>query len=256
MCKAKCFGMQCLAGKSKNLFSSRNIRGEFASATICLIADQGVPDVAHMHPDLVRSSGFEPTFNFCRRPAEPVQDGDAGHGVAPALEPHCLPLSIGLVARELCGDFHNTAAFEAHSAHTFQSRIAHIRDTITKRSVGSLRCVRRELRGKTMVSTIRFGDNQNTGCILVDPMNDPRTLLTTDTGQRTPEMVQKCVYQSAGGRSRGGVHHHPGRLVDHDQVVILEQDGQGDVLGPGFHVHGLLDNDLETIALCHSRARV
>ena len=44
-------------------------------------------------------------------------------------------------------------------------------------------------------------------------------------------MVKQGVDERAGLAARGGMGGHAGRLVDHDEVLILEQDGQWNILG-------------------------
>ena len=47
-------------------------------------------------------------------------------------------------------------------------------------------------------------------------------------------MVQQGIDQRAVKIARGRMDHKAGRLVHHDQVLVLEHDGKGDVLGNRF----------------------
>lgn len=256
MRKSKCFGMQSLTWKAENLFGTRNMGGQFAAPPVCLIADQGVSDVAHVDPDLMRPPGFKTTLHFGRSRSEPVQHRNPCHCMASAFEPDCLPLAVRFVPRKLRRYFHDAATFETDPPYTLQPRIAHIGDTMTECSVGSFSRMRCKLFGKAMMRCIRLGDDQNTGRVFVDPVYDTRTFFTSDTGQCAAEMMQKRIDQGAGGRSGGRVHNHSRRLVHNDQIVILEENGQRNVFWSGFHIHGVFDDDLENVAFCNLRPRV
>ena len=58
-------------------------------------------------------------------------------------------------------------------------------------------------------------------------------------------MVQHRVHQRAALVPWTGVHDHPGRLVDHQQVFVLEDDRQRQVLGDRLHWFGDLQLELD-----------
>ena len=51
-----------------------------------------------------------------------------------------------------------------------------------------------------------------------------------DARQAGAAMGDQCVDQCAGAVSRRRMHHQPGRLVDHDQRIVLVDDTERDVL--------------------------
>ena len=67
---------------------------------------------------------------------------------------------------------------------------------------------------------------------LVQAMDDPWTLFASDAGKRLA-MMQQRIDQRAGLVPRRGMHHEPGRLVDHDQVFVLVQHPKRDFLRLG-----------------------
>ena len=67
-------------------------------------------------------------------------------------------------------------------------------------------------------------------------------------------MMQQCVHQRARGRARRGVNDHPRRLVDDDQIAVLEDHRQGDGLGTRLDLGG--DGQAQHIDLAGARARL
>jgi hypothetical protein len=58
-------------------------------------------------------------------------------------------------------------------------------------------------------------------------------------------MMQQRVDQRAVGITRRRMHHHAGRLVDHDQVLVLVGDDERDLLRGGCGGHGFWNGNLE-----------
>ena len=81
-----------------------------------------------------------------------------------------------------------------------------------------------------------LGRDQQAGSLPVDAVHDTRTPLATDAGKTVAAMVQKRIDQRAGLGPRRRMHHHPGRLVDHDQIGVLVDDVKIDLLGLGFGI--------------------
>ncbi len=62
-------------------------------------------------------------------------------------------------------------------------------------------------------------------------MDDPRPPLAADARQPVAAMRQEGIDQGAFLVAGCGMHDQPGRLVEHDQVIILEQYFEGNVFG-------------------------
>jgi hypothetical protein len=60
-------------------------------------------------------------------------------------------------------------------------------------------------------------------------------------------MVEQRIDQCAGEMSRSGVHHHVGGFVDHQQVLVFVENGQGNVLGQHLAGNGLRPADLDAV---------
>ena len=82
-------------------------------------------------------------------------------------------------------------------------------------------------------------------------MHDAGALFTADAGEVSAEMVQKRVNKGAGVRAGGRMHDHACGFVHDEQVVIFEDDVEGDVFGEGFHVNGVGDRNIENVAYGH-----
>jgi len=49
------------------------------------------------------------------------------------------------------------------------------------------------------------------------------------------------------------MHHHPGRFVDDDKIVVFMHDVQGDIFGQRFHVGGVFHSDFENVTFGNAR---
>ena len=87
-----------------------------------------------------------------------------------------------------------------------------------------------ELGGKELMRLIRLGSDQKTGGILVDPMDDARTLCSSDPGKGIAAVMEKSIDQRTVRMAGGGVNDEPSGFVDHDHGVILKANVQRDVL--------------------------
>ena len=84
-----------------------------------------------------------------------------------------------------------------------------------------------ELTGKIEMRSIVLRDDQATTCSFVETMNDSGPLLSADAGEIFA-MTKERVYESSAVSAGAGVHRHSSWLIDHNQIVILEEDRQGD----------------------------
>ncbi len=69
----------------------------------------------------------------------------------------------------------------------------------------------------------RPGDDEQAGCVAVEPVHDARPL-----GLVSPFDVvrEQSVHECPSRMSRRGMYHEPGRLVDHEQVLVLIRNDQ------------------------------
>ena len=73
----------------------------------------------------------------------------------------------------------------------------------------------------------RLGDDDDPGGELVEAADERRPLRSRPVAR----MPQQGVQQRAGRVLVGGMHHHAGRLVEREQVIVLEEDVEPDVFG-------------------------
>lgn len=229
---------------------------ELALPAIDLIPDQGVANMAHVNPNLMRAARLQPTYNFGSMRAKRTFDRNARHRMTPALEQHGLALAIGLVARQMCCDLERASRFETDPARAPKSRIPVIGNTMAKRAIGAACCMRRELFGQPVMGGVGLGNHKQTRCVLVDPVNDAGTFFAADAGERVDEMVEKRIHERARRRTGCWVDDHTGRFVYDDQVVVFVYDDKRDVLGHSVAVLSLGDRYLEGIALADLRADI
>ena len=77
---------------------------------------------------------------------------------------------------------------------------------------------------------VRFGDDKQSGGTLVEPVHDAGPLDPADARQARPTMADQRVDQRAGRMARRRMDDEPGRLIDHDQMLVLINHGKLDVL--------------------------
>ena len=77
---------------------------------------------------------------------------------------------------------------------------------------------------------IVLGDHQEAARVLVEPVHDARPPHAADARQAVAAMGDERVDERAARMPRRRMHDEPGRLVDHDEVVVLVDDRERDRL--------------------------
>ncbi len=77
---------------------------------------------------------------------------------------------------------------------------------------------------------IRFGNHEAAARFLVQAVNDAGTFHAADIRQ-TSKMVQQPRDERPLPVSRARVNNHPGRLVDHSEKIIFEENFNWHLLG-------------------------
>jgi hypothetical protein len=104
-------------------------------------------------------------------------------------------------------------------------------------------------RAQDAMRAVRFGDDQQPGSLLVQAMHHSRPMGVA-LRREASSAAQQGVYQSPAPVSGSRVHHHPCRLVDHEQRLVLVNDADRDVFtgdGPLFHLGDLDPDDFATL---------
>src|SRR5215468_2507634 len=78
-----------------------------------------------------------------------------------------------------------------------------------------------------------FSNDKTTTGLFVETMNDSRAFFPANSRQHSA-MVEQCVDQSVFAMSRTRVNDQLRRLVDHDEVVVFEQNFKRDRLRQGL----------------------
>ena len=85
---------------------------------------------------------------------------------------------------------------------------------------------------------IVLGDDEASAGFLVEPMHDAGARDAADAAELSGAVMQQGVDERAFLVSGGRVHDHAGGLVQHEQIIVFEQDVEGHLLrlrsrGPG-----------------------
>ncbi len=83
---------------------------------------------------------------------------------------------------------------------------------------------------QTLVGAVVLGHHQQAGGVLVQAVDDARPLAAADARQ-VVAVLEQGVDQGAGRVARGRMDDEAGRLLDDEQVGVLEDDVERDVLG-------------------------
>ena len=184
------------------------------------ITQYGMPEMAHVHADLVSPARFKLQLE-AGESAESLVNGIVSHGAASALlcDRHTLA-----VCGMTCNRRIDCAPVIAESAYN-------------DGAVFSVHAVILKLGGKSRVSVIVLRYGNESACVHVDPMDDPRTHDSANARQLTLAVVQKCRYKCSVGVARRRMDYHALGLVYHDNIAILVYDVERDILG--FSLVGL-----------------
>lgn len=91
--------------------------------------------------------------------------------------------------------------------------------------------------------------------IFVEAMDDPRAFYPADPGQFSLAVVEEGIDEGAVWGAGGGMDHESASLVDHQEVIIFEDDLERDVLGQDFGGLGFGEIDGDEISFTHRGPR-
>ena len=83
-----------------------------------------------------------------------------------------------------------------------------------------------ELPGERQVRGVVLGHDHQAAGELVEAVDDAGPRHAADPAELTAAVMQQRAHERVVLVARGGMHHHPGRLVQHDQPFVLEHDLQ------------------------------
>src|SRR5262245_9646705 len=94
---------------------------------------------------------------------------------------------------------------------------------------------------------IVFGDNKTAARLFVETMNDSGTLFPADSRQHRA-VVEQRVDQSVVTMAGARMNDKPCRLVDHDQIIVFEENLKGNLLWQCFDLFQRRLGELNLIA--------
>jgi hypothetical protein len=100
---------------------------------------------------------------------------------------------------------------------------------VDEREVTSSDTSLRELPGERRVHRGRFRDDHNPCRVLIESMNDSRTIGVPNRELLFSHMVNDRIRDSVRVVSRSWVHGDSGRLIEDDKVRVLEEDIKGKI---------------------------
>ena len=147
-------------------------------------------------------------------PLKPLQYLPVGHRIPPPVRHgHLLPIRAMPANRRV----HSPAVLPQVPDH--------------HRLICPCQTVVLKLCGQCLVRSIILCRNNQSAGIPVNAVNNPRPQSAPYPAQALPAVVEQGVDQGPVRVPRRRVDHHPHRLIDHDDVLVLIDHIQGDVLG-------------------------
>ena len=108
---------------------------------------------------------------------------------------------------------------------TLELSSLHFDDPAHYRLIGTAKRAIAQLRGQRPVRHIVSGHDHQAAGSLIQPVHDARALLAAGSRPGSAP-AEQGIHQGAGAVPGRRVHDHAGRLVDDQEVVVLEHDAQ------------------------------
>ena len=167
MIKAQTGSVQRLARKRHHRLRHigwQNLGPHLAFAAIGWIAHQPMARIGHMHPNLMRAPGFQPTFQQRQYPRRAIglQNPRPRNRVPPTMPQNRLTLAVGFVASQLGRNAQNIARLKIDPLQATQARITGLRHPMRQRQITPCDSMGGELFGQAMMRPIRFRHHQQT----------------------------------------------------------------------------------------------
>ena len=195
-----------------------------AMPAIDRIPDQRVSDMSQMEPNLMCSTGFKLAPDKCRR----------WPWVRAAYLPPGLQRGVmgdGASALTIINHCHFLSIMRASGDVPLNRPCAWPRRAPGQRQIRSFNVMVREQGGQAPMSDLRFSHSQNTCGVLIQTMHNAGSLNSANPRQITPAVVQQGIDQCPGPAPRSRVHRHTRHFIHKEQVLIFEQDIEGNIFG-------------------------
>ncbi len=191
-------------------------------AAVPFIVEDGMPDAAHVNPDLVRPTGFEFAFD----------DGDVSVAFEHLVMGHRMLSDFGIVREHfelqavgrISADVSIDRSFRFFQIPPHHGHVAPFDGMFEK------------LLGQFDLRLLVFRHHQQTGGVLVDSVDqDSHPLILRFRSLGQPQMKSQGIDEGPLVVPVPGVDHHAGRLVHDQDVRVLEDDVKRDVFRKYFH---------------------
>ena len=107
-----------------------------------------------------------------------------------------------------------------------------------------------------MVGGFRLGDDQQPAGVFIEAMDNARPPNSADSGQTRAAMADQGVDESAVGVSRRGMNNQTGRLVDDDEMCVLETNVERDRLRYRACLFRLGEDNYEILTAANAECRL
>ncbi len=170
-----------------------------------------------VHADLVGAAGGEAAFQERDGGVEDFQGSVAGERCLAAVGDEGHALAVLRVPADGALDF----AFGGFGDGPYEG------------FVGAFDIPGGEGGGEGGEGLLGLGDDHHAGGVAVKAVDDAGPAFAADAGEFVSAMGEERVHQGAVFVAGGGVDDEAGGLVQHDEVAVFVQDGEGDGLGLG-----------------------
>ncbi len=192
-------------------------RGLIAGA-IKRIAEDRVADVGHVDADLVGAPGLQPAADQADLGRWRTGRESFGHFI----------VGDGAAGRLGLGHRHLLAVGGVAGDRLIDGGAAPVRFAPGQGVIGALQPAVAAMGGKLgtqrAVGRVGLGDDQQAGCVLVEPMDDAGPPDAGDAGQAFTAMGKDAVDQGARPVARPGVDDQAGRFVDDQYLAVFKHD--------------------------------
>ena len=200
------------------------------------ITEQRVSHLREVDADLVRAASLESDLQECGS-MESLPRAPGGDRGLPRLRSPGEALPIARMPGVECLEAARVARVAVHECEVRLLDRALLEST--------LECVK---------SGVILGDDEASGRLLVEPMDDPGAEHTTDAG-KARDVVEERVHERSSCVTRCRMDDEACRLVEDEEVTVLVQHCEWEILGLGYGRLGRRDRDLERLASLEAERR-